>query len=120
MASDSVMNACAGDLILVGRADHGFGEARGVGNALDHGGGTAVRVTRAVYALDIGLKRGAFALHLDAVCGHEVGIDLLADGGEDEVAGDGELLAGLHGAAAEVVRLAEHHLVAQQHTLWPA
>ena len=107
-----------GDLILVGCADHGFGKACGVGNALDHRGGAAVRVARAVHALDIGLKRGALALHLDAVCGHEVGIDLLADGGEDEVAGDGELLAGLHGAAAAgLVGLAEHHLVAQQHTL---
>ncbi len=89
-----------GDLILVGSADHSLGEAGGVGNALDHGRGAAVRVARAVHALDIGLKRGTLALHLDAVCGHEVGIDLLADGGEDEVAGDGELLAGLHGAAA--------------------
>ena len=107
-----------GDLILVGHADHSFGKARGVGNALDHGRGAAVRVARAVHALDIGLKRGALALHLDAVCGHEVGIDLLADGGEHEVAGDGELLAGLHGAAAAgLVGLAEHHLVAQQHTL---
>ena len=41
--------------------------------------------------------------------------DLLADGGDDHVAGDGELLAGLDGAAAAgLVGLAEDHLVAQQ------
>ena len=95
--------------------DDDLGKARGVGNALDHGGGAAVRVARAVHAGDVRLERGTLALHLDAVRGHEIGVDLLADGGDDHVAGDGELLTGLDGAAsAALVRLAEDHLIAQE------
>ena len=95
--------------------DDDLGKARGVGNALDHGGGAAVRVARAVHAGDVRLERGTLALHLDAVRGHQLSVDLLADGGDDHVAGDGELLAGLDGAAAAaLIRLAENHLIAQE------
>ena len=95
--------------------DDDLSKACGIGNALDHGGGAAVRVARAVHAGDVRLERGTLALHLNAVRGHEIGVDLLADGGDDHVAGDGELLAGLDGAAsAGLVGLAEDHLVAQQ------
>ena len=74
-----------------------------------------MRVARAVHAGDVRLERGTLALHLNAVRGHEIGVDLLADGGDDHVAGDGELLAGLDGAAAAaLVRLAEDHLIAQE------
>ena len=55
------------------------------------------------------------ALHLDAVCGHQLSVDLLAHGGDDHVAGNGELLAGFDGAAAAaLIRLAEDHLIAQE------
>ncbi len=95
--------------------DDDLSKARGVGDALDHGGGAAVRVARAVHAGDVRLERGALALHLDAVGGHELGVNLLADGGDDHVAGDGELLAGLDGAAAAgLVGFAEDHPVAQK------
>ena len=95
--------------------DDDLGKACGVGNALDHGGRAAVRVARAVHAGDVRLERGTLALHLDAVRGHEIGVDLLADGGDDHVAGNGELLAGFDGAAAAaLVRLAEDHLIAQE------
>ena len=74
-----------------------------------------MRVARAVHAGDVRLERGTLALHLDAVCGHQLSVDLLADGGDDHVAGNGELLAGLDGAAAAaLVRLAEDHLIAQE------
>ena len=74
-----------------------------------------MRVTCAVHAGDVRLERGTLALHFDAVCGHELGVDLLADGGDDHVAGDSELLAGLDGAAAAgLVGLAEDHFIAQQ------
>ena len=95
--------------------DDDLGKACGIGNALDHGGGAAVRVARAVHAGDVRLERGTLALHLNAVRGHEIGVDLLADGGDDHVAGNGELLAGFDGAAAAaLVRLAEDHLIAQK------
>ena len=95
--------------------DDDLGKACGVGNALDHGGGAAVRVARAVHAGDVRLERGTLALHLNAVRGHEIGVDLLAHGGDDHVAGDGELLAGFDGAAAAaLVRLTEDHLIAQE------
>ena len=103
------------DVVDVRVADDDLGKARSVGNALDHGGGAAVRVARAVHARDVRLERGTLALHLNAVCGHQLSVDLLADGGDDHVAGDGELLAGLDGAtSAGLVGLAEDHLVAQQ------
>ena len=105
----------SGNVVNVGVADDDLGKACGVGNALDHGGGAAVRVARAVHAGDVRLERRALTLHLDAVCGHEIGVDLLADGGDDHVAGDGELLAGLDGAAAAgLVGFAEEHLIAQE------
>ena len=95
--------------------DDDLGKARGVGNALDHGGGAAVRVARAVHAGDVRLERGTLALHLNAVCGHQLSVDLLAHGGDDHVAGNGELLAGFDGAAAAaLIRLAEDHLIAQE------
>ena len=95
--------------------DDDLGKACGVGNALDHGGGAAVRVARAVHAGDVRLERGTLALHLNAIRGHEIGVDLFADGGDDHVAGNGELLAGFDGAAAAaLIRLAEDHLIAQK------
>ena len=95
--------------------DDDLSKACGIGNALDHGSGAAVRVARAVHAGNVRLERGTLALHLNAVRGHEIGVDLLADGGDDHVAGDGELLAGLDGAAAAaLIRLAEDHLIAQE------
>ena len=104
-----------GDVVNVRVADDDLSKACGIGNALDHGSGAAVRVARAVHAGDVRLERGTLALHLDAVRGHEIGVDLLANGGDDHVAGDGELLAGLDGAAAAaLVRLAEDHLIAQE------
>ena len=104
-----------GDVVNVRVADDDLGKARGVGNALDHGGGAAVRVARAVHARDVRLERGTLALHLNAVCGHQLSVDLLAHGGDDHVAGNGELFAGFDGAAAAaLVRLAEDHLIAQE------
>ena len=104
-----------GNVVDVRVTDDDLGEARGVGNALDHGGGAAVRIARAVHAGDVRLERGTLALHLNAVCSHQLGVDLFADGGDDHVAGNCELLAGFDGAAAAaLVRLAEDHLIAQE------
>ena len=74
-----------------------------------------MRVARAVHARDVRLERRTLALHLNAVCGHQLSVDLLAHGGDDHVAGNGELFAGFDGAAAAaLVRLAEDHLIAQE------
>ena len=107
-----------GDIVDMGMTDDDLGEARGVGDALNDGRGTAVRVACAVNAGNVGLECGSLLAHLDAVGGHEVGIDLLADSGDHEIAGDGELFTALNGAAATGgVRLAENHPVAKEHAL---
>ena len=90
-----------GDVVAVGRADDGLGKGRGVGDALDDGGGAAARVACGIHALNVRLEGGAALLiHLHAVRGEEGAVNLLADGGDYEVTGDVEELAACDGAAA--------------------
>ena len=104
-----------GDLVGVRCTDDGLCKGSGVGNALDDGRGTAVRVTGGPDVFNVGLEGRALAAHFDAVFSHELRVDLLADGGEDEVARDLKRLAGGDGAAAAgSVGLAELHLAADQ------
>ena len=92
-------------------ADDSFRKRSCVSNALDNRRGAAVCVACAPDVLDVGLKGGAFALHLDAVIGHELGVDLLADRRDDEVARNLKELAGSEGGTpAGSVGLAELHL----------
>ena len=93
-------------------ADDCFCKAGRVGDTLDNCRGAAMCVACAPDVLDVGLKSGAFALHLDSVIGHELGVDLLADRGDDEVARNLEELAGSEGGTpAGSVGLAELHLL---------
>ena len=70
-----------------------------------------MRVACAPDAFDVRPEGGTLALHLDAVCGHQLRIDALADGGDHEVAGDlKERACSDRCAASGGVRLAKLHL----------
>ena len=56
-----------GDLVGVRCTDDGLCKGSGVGNALDDGRGTAVRVTGGPDVFDVGLEGRALAAHFDAV-----------------------------------------------------
>ena len=97
-------------------ADDDLGKARRVRDALDDGGRAAGCVAGDVDVFNIGLKGGTLLrVQLDAV-GREQGVvDLLADGGDNEVAGDLDCLARGNGASsAGGVRLTQLHLVTDQ------
>ena len=67
-------------------------------------------VARAPDVLDIGLKGRTLALHFNTVVRHELGVDLLADGRDDQIARNLEEFTGSNrGAATGSVRLAELH-----------
>ena len=103
------------DLVGMRLADNGFRERGGIGNALNDGRGAAMRVARAPDVFDVGLEGGAFALHFNAVCGHELCIDLFTDGREHQIARDLKEFAGPDRCAASgSVRLAELHLLKTQ------
>ena len=96
-------------------ADNDLGEFGSVGNTLDHGGRTAVAVAGGIDALDVGLEVRTLAAHFNAVGGHQLGVDLLADGGNDQIAGNLKEFAGGDGrAAAGGVRFAQGHLLQSQ------
>ena len=104
-----------GNFVGVLLADHDLRKLRSVGDAFNDGGGAAVAVACGVNALDVRLERGTLAAHFNAVGRHQVGIDLLADGGNDEVTGDFDRLTGGNGASsAGSVGCAKLHLVADQ------
>ena len=93
-------------------ADDSFGKRSCVGDTLDNRRGAAVCVACAPDVLNIGFEGGTLALHLDPVIGHELGVDLLADRGDDEVARNLEEFAGSEGGTpAGSVWLAELHLL---------
>ena len=104
-----------GNFIRVRLADDGLRKRGGVRNALDNGSGASVRIACRPDVFHVGLEGRALAAHFDAVFGHELRVDLLADGRDDQIARDFKRFAGGDGAAAAgCIGLAELHLIADQ------
>ena len=108
--------SCFGNLIGMCFTDDDLGKLRCVGNAFNDGRRAAGRVACGIDAGNVRLECGtALGVNFNAVGLQALGIDLFADGGDDQIAGDLHGLAGSDGtAAAGSIGLAQLHDVQQQ------